>query len=476
MMRSKPSMLLLYLAVLTCIGCTRQVRFEYGESEGSKAKSSPSGLAVFREMVKVKGFDTYTVRSLSPGNMNRLNTIIWSPDAFPVHDAATYYWLSQWLSRGNRTLIYIGRDYSPNVDYWRDLANSPATQKNFKDPASSARDWQALEQSRLDQIRRANRDTIIMPWLRWDCSNHEMEQIYEFAGPLSKFVDASNAKIFLRTHPTAIAPDDENNIKKNFDWEPNSAKPVPTTNAYEKTWTPSDESQQQIISQIPFDDAPTITPDLLTGHGRILIGTLLRPEFLGGRVIVVANNSFFSNYSMLHESHRSIASSIIKDLPKGGVGFITGSTDPMVRENDAEEQQQGLEMLTLWPLNVITIHAAILGLIALIAAFPIFGRPKRLRQDSNTDFGQHITAVGKMLERTGDADFATRTIAEYFRKLKKDPASPWATMDTATLTPKSPFAPSSTQTTAPPVEQIVHKRAPASDPLQRSDPQNTIDD
>lgn len=474
MIRPNLSMILCCLATLACIGCDRKVRFEYGESEGYKAKSSPSGLAVLREMVKEKGFDTYTVRSLSPANMNRLNTIIWSPDAFPVHDAATYKWLSQWLGRGNRTLIYIGRDYSPNVDYWRDLANSPPTEKNIRDPASAARDWQALEQSRLDQIRRANRDTIIMPWLRWDCSNHEMEQVQEFAGPMSKFVDASNAKIFLRTFPTAIAPDDETNIKKEFDWEPNSAKAVPTTNTYEKAWTPNDESQQQIITQIPFDDAPTISPDLLTGNGRILIGTLFRPEFLGGRVIVVANNSLFSNYSMLHESHRSIASSIINDLPKGGVGFITGSTDPMVREIDSEEQQQGLEMLTLWPLNVITIHAAILGLIALIAAFPIFGRPKRLRQDSNTDFGQHITAVGKMLERTGDADFATRTIAEYFRKVKKDHASPWATMDTATLTPSSPFASSSTRTDAPTVEQIVQTPATASDPLQPSDRPNTI--
>jgi len=110
----------------------------------------------------------------------------------------------------------------------------------------------------------------------------------------------------------------------------------------------------------------------------------------------------------------------------------------------------------------------------LIAAFPIFGRPKRLRQDSNTDFGQHITAVGKMLERTGDADFATRTIAEYFRKVKKDNASPWATMDAATLTPSSPFASSSTRTDAPTVEQIVQTPATASDPLQPSDRPNTI--
>lgn len=432
--------------MLVCIGCNRQVRFEYGESEGYTAKCSPSGLTVFREMVKENGFDTYTVRSLSPGNMNRLNTIIWSPDAFPAHNAATYTWLTQWLSRGNRTLIYIGRDYSPNVDYWRDLSNSPPSQKAFDDPGSAARDWQALERSRLDRMRRTNRNSMIMPWLRWNCSTHDMKQIQEFAGPLSKFVDASNSKIFLRTHPTAITENDETAIKKEFDWRPNATKPVPTSNMYEKTWTPNDESQQQIISQILFNDAPKFSPDLLAGDGRVLIGTLTRPEFLGGRVIVVANNSLFSNYSMLHESHRGIAGSIIKDLPKGGVGFISGTSDPVVRDNDSGEQQQGLELLTLWPLNVITIHAAILGLVTLIAAFPIFGRPKRLRQNSSTDFGQHITAVGKMLERTGDADFATRTIAEYFRKVKKDNASPWATMDTATLNPTSPFAPSPTQT------------------------------
>ena len=461
MIRPTRPFALLSVALLICMGCNRQVRFDYGESEGYPAKCSPSGLTVFREMVKEKGLETYSVRSLSPANMNRLNTIVWSPDAFPVHQAATYTWLSQWLSQGNRTLIYIGRDYSPNVDYWRDLAKSPPSLKQVTDPESAARDWAALEQSRLDRIRRANRDTIITPWFRWDCSNHQMEQVQEFAGPLSKFVDASNSKIFLRTHPTAIVPTDESAIKKEFDWEPNAATPVPTNKPYEKTWTTADESQQQIIAQIPFDDARTISPDLLTGNGRILIGTLVRPEFLGGRVIVVANNSLFSNYSMLHESHRTIASSIINDLPKGGVGFITGEMDPVVRENNADEQQQGLEMLTLWPLNVITIHAAILGLIALIAAFPIFGRPKRLRLESSTDFGQHITAVGKMLERTGDADFATRTIAEYFRKVKKDNASPWATMDVATLNPTSPFASSPTRPTNPPSDPLGEQAVPA---------------
>lgn len=443
-MRAYPSTILICFTLLVCVGCSRQVRFGYGESEGFDAKCSPSGLTVFREMVKENKLDTFTVRSLSPGNMDRLKTIVWSPDTFPIHDASTYTWLSQWLSRGGRTLIYIGRDYSPSVDYCRDLVNAPPTAAKFKTPASAAQDWAALEQTRLDRMRRACRDTIIMPWFQWHSSAPNMEQINEFAGPLSEFVDASNSKIYLRTYPTAILPKDEQTIPKTFDWEPDSTKPVLNPKPYEKLWTQTDESQQQVIPQILFDNAPTIFPELMTGDRRLLVGTLTRPEFLGSRIIVVANNSLFSNYSMVHESHRSIASTIIKDLPKGGVGFISGTVDPPVRENESDEKQQGLEMFTLWPMNVITIHAAILGLIALIAAFPIFGRPKRLRQRSNTDFGQHITAVGQMLERTGDADFATRTIAEYFRKVKKDSASPWATMDTATLNPSSPFASSPT--------------------------------
>ena len=97
-------------------------------------------------------------------------------------------------------------------------------------------------------------------------------------------------------------------------------------------------------------------------------------------------------------------------------------------------------MLTIWPLNVITLHAVFLGMLVLLAVFPIFGRAKQLPVKSTREFGQHIEAVGGLLFKSKDRFYALATIAEYFRNVRKEPTSAWANVEPAAhQQPKSPF-------------------------------------
>jgi hypothetical protein len=147
-----------------------------------------------------------------------------------------------------------------------------------------------------------------------------------------------------------------------------------------------------------------------------------------------------SNLSLTNSENFAIAKKLLNELPKSNIGFLTGNTDPRVRKEDGSEQQKGFEMLTIWPINVISLHAVILGMLVLLAAFPIFGRAKLLPVKSTREFGQHIEAVGGLLLKSRDRSYALATIAEYFRSVRKEPTSPWAKIEPPTQQePKSPF-------------------------------------
>lgn len=136
-----------------------------------------------------------------------------------------------------------------------------------------------------------------------------------------------------------------------------------------------------------------------------------------------------SNISLTNLQNFEIAKKLVNRLPMQNIGFVMGAFDPRVRKDDNADQQKGFEMLTIWPLNVISLHAVFLGMLVLIAAFPIFGRAKRLPLKSSRDFGQHIEAVGGLLYKSKDKFYAVSTIAEYFREVRNEPTSPWAKVE-----------------------------------------------
>lgn len=429
------------LVVTMASGCRTSVTNVYGESDGYDAECSPSGLTVLRKLVEKRGHSTYTVRSLSPANKARLNTIIWAPNSFPKHSNETYRWISEWLASGNRTLIYIGRDFSPNQAYWSRIASIKKGTLSAEELAQ-ARAMAAIEQTELNALKRSHRSDLLTPWNRWHIADGSLEPVTSWKGPWANELSPSQSEMHLRSYSEPLNADEITKFRDALDWEPDPTKPQPTKSAdpYSKEWMPLDAQQLEITKELNADRLPQHVALLETGNGLALIERYNQPNGTGSQVIVIANNSLFSNYGMLHASHLNLADRMLSELPNGGVGFLTGSSDPPIRTDDSEDRQKGFEMLTVWPLNVITIHAAFLGIAAMIAAFPIFGRPKQLPKPSTSDFGQHIDAVGDMMQRSNDRDYAVRTIAEYFRIVRKDTASPWATMDTQLAPTESPFA------------------------------------
>ena len=625
------AMLVLGLAsLLACssAGCRQRVNAVYGESDSYVGECSPSGLTVFREMAEIKGHKTQILASISPSMNEAVQTIVWIPDKFPLHRPEVLAALQQWLDTGGKTLVYIGRDASPQSQYWSEVAKHPRLRVDDEQRIRAVRS--AAEATlQLDQKRDEARDLLVTPWFYARKRIGPVKPITSFTGEWADVLVGQPTRIVARTelrpyrpqenqtvsnptsgspafsspppdkptssnstsvaptstnstssNPTSLEPSpnapntalrdntaqqtnppqqinsaqrentsqqaidsknaigessdgrrpeeknddpegssqpndrnesgrrletiessdthegkdthDDNDagksgstlkplsgsqelvpeeqwemehweteqwetkeaIRKELDWksEGRSAKVIASWmktgktppiggvagEEYAREFLPLDHEQLEIASAGQAGRGGRVSK-LLMGSGAEALVVQIDQEHTTSKVLIVSNASIVSNVGMLGVGQRRIAERMIERFSPGGVGFISGSGDPLLRASGSEiEEQRGFEMLTVWPLNVLTIHGAVAAMVAILAFSPIFGRPKRLRGASTADFGEHVQAVGELIRGTGDVQYAKRTISKYFRVVRGDSVSAWSTLDDPPPPPPNP--------------------------------------
>jgi len=79
-----------------------------------------------------------------------------------------------------------------------------------------------------------------------------------------------------------------------------------------------------------------------------------------------------------------------------------------------------LEVFTVWPIGIIVMQAFLVGIITCFALFPIFGRAREQTEELHGDFGKHIDALGKLLQRTKDEMYARDQLQQYYRQVRGD--------------------------------------------------------
>ncbi len=133
----------------------------------------------------------------------------------------------------------------------------------------------------------------------------------------------------------------------------------------------------------------------------------------GSKLIVVANGSFLLNEPLVNHEHRKLAGKLIEsvgDEPGRLVFLESGPGGPPV---DPPGGGSALARLFgAWPLNVILLHLAVLGIIFCFARWPIFGRPTNPPAESTSDFGKHVDAVSELLRRSHDRAYALDHLPE----------------------------------------------------------------
>jgi hypothetical protein len=132
-------------------------------------------------------------------------------------------------------------------------------------------------------------------------------------------------------------------------------------------------------------------------------------------VIVVTNGSFLLNLPLVNHEHRKLAGSLIDEVGVNRrVVFLEASGDPEVLDKEPEVSiPSGLDFLGVYPFNYILLQLAVAGMIFCFARLPIFGKPRDDQPTQLSDFGEHVSALGELLAKTGDYQFAASRLAHY---------------------------------------------------------------
>ncbi len=157
---------------------------------------------------------------------------------------------------------------------------------------------------------------------------------------------------------------------------------------------------------------------MLASDGETIVGRQ-RLTSDDGQLITVANGSFLLNLPLVNHEHRKLAGRLIETVGKSSrVVFL--ESDPGGPPVDPPATDGSLwRMFDAWPLSVILLHFGVLGVIFCFARWPIFGRPRPLPAEILVDFGKHVAAVGELLRRSKDRDYALAQLPP-----SEDPMSP----------------------------------------------------
>jgi len=358
-------------------GCRDDIDTVYGQRTGNSWGSwtSVNGTRVLGKMFERAGHTVFSWRMLSPRLRRRADCIVWFPDDFHPPSEQACEWLEGWLrDEPGRTLIYVGRDFDAATWYWETIQpNAPAGQH------------QEILRRKLE------------------------------------------AKSLFRRN---LLPSSTTEDCKWFSAKGGNKRKVRTVQGKPEWLEGIDPARLRIELNhaiVPSDDA-----EVLLESGA---DPLVTSEPIGAsRVIVVANGSFLLNLPLVNHEHRRLAGQLIDEVgpPDRTVVFLeSGPGGPFVFETDPSSgPPSALAIFHIWPANWILLHLAVVGVILCFSRFPIFGRPRDPEPEGTSDFGRHIQALGKLLQRSGDTAHAADRLSHYQQfarpdsKPRRDPTRP----------------------------------------------------
>lgn len=357
---------LLLLVLIVDVGCrSEELPTTYGRRRGTGA-ASIAGTSVLSKMFEQAGHDVRSWRRLSP-KLSSQDVIVWIPDRFlpPTSEETAY--LDNWLSSdSNRTLIYVGRDYDAEADYWDQVLPQVAARERIEIRQRMAR-------SRAQHItRRALTDEVECEWFTWS-EVGDPEWLASVEGTWTESLGPEPTRLWLDLAPSLpeVDPEDE--------WY---------------SWSDAES--------------------LLADGDRVLAGRLRHVNWEGSQVIVVANGSFLLNLPLVDRQNRRLAETLIESCGRNKqVCFLEGGDMPLRISETDNELPLVLRLFTLWPINLLMIQLVLVGILYCFYVLPIFGRPRTLPPDPLSDFGKHVSAVGELLERGKNESYARDLIDDF---------------------------------------------------------------
>ncbi len=413
------------VATLMLCGCSR-LSTEYGDTRGPNGRVSLNGFGALRRTFELSGFESRDASRLT-NRVRRSDTIVWTPQLLSPIDNDVTQWFDGWLRQGDKSLVYIIPDSGSEADYWTETArlaappqrleyrkraaksvNQRITWRLNREPITNS-GWFDIKprQERVKSDRLGGRWSETWPELQ---SAPPIDVELAIGESSTKVTSAKNAAaIFGNFKPTGPAT---------------PSYPFPYDTAASKT-------EVNIQTELESSDGSTIVAEITSDRWK------------GSRIIVVAGGSLLTNYAFSQPFTRQLANRIVAaatptSVAKPQAAFVTSrwSMVPVSDNQPGVPRATGMEILTVWPISLVTMHGVMLALVIGLALLPIFGRPKRIQRHHQSDFGDHLDAVAALMNKTGGEEYARGRIREYRRRIHGESGSSSAGPATSTIEEK----------------------------------------
>lgn len=263
----------------------------------------------------------------------------------------------------------------------------------------------------------------------------------EDAGPIWRLPDSDDT--------------DSRSIRSDWALQPYQ-KSQPTTNnnnaapTFVQPTGPGSGLQVMSGETTPSKTQVDFTPLIQTTVGDTVVAKITSKRWRGSQIIVVASGSLLTNYGLTSPVNRQLATSLINasfepmleagvvdeelllladgSEPQAAFAFAPGQF-PISERVDGIPRATGAELLTIYPMSLVTMHLAVIGLVICLMLLPTFGRPRTIERRALTHFGDHLDAVGTLMQRRGGESFARRRISEYMKRVRGETSGKWVLVD-----------------------------------------------
>ena len=360
------------------VGCSEsgQIVTEYGKVSGSAGSASLNGTSVLYDLFLKRGHRVKRRKKISP-SIRKYETVVWFPDDRDCPSDEVVNRLNEWLVDGyGRTLIYVGRDYEAQMDYLNQVKEeAPLDQKEEM--------MRQIAEARME--RRILRRTSFF----WDIQATDVACEW--------FERKKLTRQSVKTVDRELAEElDVNKLSIEVG----------------ATLAPRDYSAEDYVYSVnrllDVNDEPFIFEVYDESDDRNV-------------VLAIGNGSFLLNYGLLNSENRKLANRIVDRVdPYGDVLFLESGPGGIEISDSDVTNHNAWAWISEPPLRYIVPHFLFWGILFCFVSFPIFGRPKKLKQESTSTFRSHVDATGKLIERSKRPDIAAARI-EKFQETVKDP-------------------------------------------------------
>lgn len=440
-MMLKPPLAITWVAwsFLLVTGCAT-ISTDYGKSKGASGYKSLNGFGALRTSYENSGFRTRDVSRLSDRVM-RTDVIVWTPQVLGSISPQVTRWFERWFQGGSKTLVYVVPDSGSEADYWIEAAQLAPPEQRLEYRKRAAKSINDRMKWRLNR-----RQVPSNGWFRVE-TLVEREQLGDVGGPwqprLRQPASDGTSTLSVEFH---LGP---------FDKDKNTAATTANANAGFVANGPTGPGTPGW--SMTTETSPTKTPIgfssvVAAETGNAIVGEVRSEKWKDSKIIVVAGGSLLTNYAFTRPFNRQLAATIVsKSTPSGDqdlrAGFLTSgwSPIPVSESKPGVPVASGMELLTVWPMSLVTMHGVMLGLVICLMLMPIFGRPKRIRRSKQSDFGDHLDAVAALMIKAGGERYARARISEYMKRMHGETSGPWVLPDVPATVSAKVIQPLTTQ-------------------------------